>query len=102
MGIYDNAAVVIYNSECGVGGAVQTDGFTTTITGIGNETDGMDGENFSVNGKTAEVDIVLDLPTLAESALYSDITTEDGPKRAAIVFCIRFSLETTTLNPLEV
>jgi len=97
----ENANVVIYDGECGVGGNVQTAGFLTTITGIGNETDGIGGENFLVDGKTAEVDIVLDLPTLAESDLYAEDPNSET-KRAAIIFCIRFSLETTTAPSLEV
>jgi hypothetical protein len=91
-----NDAVTIYDSNCGAGNAAQTSGFTVTLAGLGTVADS--GSTFSANGKTANVDIIVDLATLAGTDLYS----AGAGATATIVFCVRFGLSTTGTSPLEV
>merc|ERR1712130_775602 len=47
----------------------------------------------SVDGRLSQLDVTLDMPTLAADA---DLFSEDGANnKASIVFCIRYSLDAT-------
>jgi len=91
--IETNPSVEIFDANCGTGGNSKTAGFTTALTGLEGITSPDDSaESFSVDGRLSELDVTLDMQTLAAD---SDLFANTGENKASIVFCIRYSLDAT-------
>jgi len=94
----------LYDANCQEGGTlVSTESFTRSPLVDVAPGSFTDEANFSMDGKTARVEIAID-PTriTSDTDVYSE--TDDGPatKRATITFCVRFGLRTLGDTPIEV
>merc|ERR1712232_815337 len=87
-----NPSVKIYDGQCGEGGNEKTNGFTTLLSGLAGTVIDTSVEGFSADGRTSALDVTIDPQVLAGDA---DLYTTNSDPSVTIVFCIRYSLDST-------
>lgn len=87
-----NPSVKIYDGQCGEGGNEKTNGFTTLLSGLAGTVIDTSVEGFSADGRTSALDVTIDPQVLAGDG---DLYTTNSDTSATIVFCIRYSLDST-------
>merc|ERR1712014_326432 len=87
-----NPSVKIYDAGCGEGGNEKTNGVTTLLSGLAGTVIDTSVEGFSADGRTSALDVTIDPQVLAADG---DLYTTNSDTSATIVFCIRYSLDST-------